>query len=432
MTGAGCRVSLLRALTLAVLPITACATSDATAPDADTRAEAVTDVSGVGRPDPDAALALLAGSPSPYAIGADRWELWVCRVPVDTTAALFADDPWRLDTDAAALAVIVDDGVARWWSQRSHGLYRPIVTAGGTVTVATDGDDQDCVASAIANSSSETNGVIVVATAAHGPGVPGGWGRPGACAAPCVPTTVSESGRAVYVGATDFHPSWGDRPPLDLLQHEMGHALDLPHSATTTTDDTGNATVVDGTADGTDGVDGGDVVYESAIDVMSDSAAPRSIDPDRRDGADTLGANRVALGWLPLTDVVVVARREDSTEQQVILAPSSSPDPGPRLALVPLDATRLLTIELRVHAGPDAHIDDPGISVHLVDQSPRPDEAGCTATACTGQHRVQRPLVGAPPYLDLLTAGEQIEVEGWRIRVVEVSSTTSRVALTPV
>jgi hypothetical protein len=44
---------------------------------------------------------------------------------------------------------------------------------------------------------------------------------------------------------------------------------------------------------------------------------------------------------------------------------------------------------------------------------------------------VQRPLVGESPFLDLLTTGEQVEVEGWRIRVVEVSSTTSRVALTP-
>jgi hypothetical protein len=35
------------------------------------------------------------------------------------------------------------------------------------------------------------------------------------------------------------------------------------------------------------------------------------------------------------------------------------------------------------------------------------------------------------PYLDLLTTGDEIEVEGWRIRVVEVSATTSRVALTP-
>lgn len=358
------------------------------------------------------ALDLLAGSPSPFAVGVDRWEVWVCRIPADTTAALFADDPWRLEASPEQLAAVVDEGVAQWWSQRSHGLYRPTVVAGGTVTVTAEEDDQACVAAAVARSSSAVDGVVVVATAAHRDDAPGGWGRPGTCATPCVRTPVTTSGRAVYVGATDFHPSWGDRPPLDLLQHEMGHALDLPHSATAS--------------------DPGSVVYESGIDVMSDSAAPRALDPDRRDGADTLAANRIALGWLPLDDVVVVDQRDDATQQQVILSPSTAPDPGPRSAVIPLDTTRLLTVELRVPAGPDAHLGEPGISVHLVDQSPRPDDTECSATACTGQHRVQRPLVGAPPYLDLLTTGEEIEVEGWRIRVVEVSSTTSRVALTPV
>jgi hypothetical protein len=358
------------------------------------------------------ALDLLAGSPSPYATGADRWEVWVCSIPADTTSPQFADDPWRLDATPAQLASVIDDGVAQWWSVRSHGIYRPVVKDGATVAVGADAGDQACVDAAVRGASPESHGVFVVATAAHRPDVPGGWGRPGTCSSPCAHTPVTASGRAVYVGAGDFHPSWGDRPPLDLLQHEMGHALDLPHSATTRIGDT--------------------VRYESALDVMSDSAAPRALDPDRRDAADTLGANRVGLGWLPLADVVVVRRRTDASEQQVILSPSTSPDPGPRLAVVPLDATRLLTVELRSPVGPDAHLDEPGVSVHLVDQSPRPGDTGCTAAACTGQHRVQRPLWGTSPFLELLTAGEEIEVEGWRIRVVEVSSTTSRVALTPV
>jgi hypothetical protein len=357
------------------------------------------------------ALGLLAGSPSPFATGADIWEVWVCAIPADTTSPLFADDPWRLDTTPEQLASVVDDGVAQWWASRSHGVYRPVVTAGARVTVGVDDGDQACVDAAVQRASRESHGVFVVATAAHRPDVAGGWGRPGSCPSPCVRTPVTTSGRAVYVGAGDFHPSWGDRPPLDLLQHEMGHALDLPHSATTGVGDT--------------------IRYESALDVMSDSAAPRAARPDRRDAADTLGANRVALGWLPLDDVVVVRPRTDAGEQQVILAPSTAPDAGPRLAVVPLDARRLLTVELRTPIGPDSHLGAPGVSVHLVDQTPRPADTGCSAAACTGQHRVQRPLVGASPFLDLLTTGDEVEVEGWRIRVVEVSSTTSRVALTP-
>lgn len=359
-----------------------------------------------------AALDLLAGTPSPFAIGADRWELWVCDIPLDTTSGLFADDRWRLDTNPDVLATIVDDGVASWWSQRSHGLYRPVVTPGGTVTVDAAGDDQSCAQAAIAEAAPDTDGVVVVATAAHRSDVAGGWGRPGTCPTPCVRTPVTTSGRAVYVGAADFHPSWGDRPALDLLQHEWGHALDLPHSAT---------------------LDDGDAVrYLSALDVMSDSAGPRAVDSGRRDAADTLGANRVALGWLPLDDVVVVTPpRSEAGEQQLILAPSTGSATGPRLAVVPLDDRQLLTVELRTPSGPDSHLGAPGISVHLVDQSPRPDDTGCTATGCTGQHRTQTPLGGSPPHLDLLTTGEEIEVEGWRIRVVDVSATTSRVALAP-
>ena len=60
---------------------------------------------------------------------------------------------------------------------------------------------------------------------------------------------------------------------------------------------------------------------------MSDSAAPRDVDPSRRDGPATIAANLIALGWLPAADVAVVPD-EGAT---VTLRPSTDdPASGPR------------------------------------------------------------------------------------------------------
>jgi hypothetical protein len=92
----------------------------------------------------------------------------------------------------------------------------------------------------------------------------------------------------------------------------------------------------------------------------------------------------------------------------------------------------LLTVELLVPVGYDDHLPEAGVAVHLVDQSP----AACghtDDTPCTSLDRRQIVLGSAAPHTDLLTAGETLEVEGWRIEVATLAAdgASATVALRP-
>lgn len=351
------------------------------------------------------ALALLASTPSPYATGVDVWEVWTCHVPITVGHPLYDDDTWRLARTAEELTPIFERGVGDWFADRSHGLYRPVFRAGGRVRISSDEGDSDCVARALARVGAGANGVLVVADAVHRAGISGGWGRPGRCGSPCRASTAAVTGRAVYVGAADFTPAWGDQPPLDLVQHEIGHALDLPHSGDEVAGDR----------------------YSSPLDVMSDSSAPRQVDRERRDAPDTIAANRIALGWLALADVEVVPLQGATVD----LTPSTESS-GSRVAVVPLDDRRLVTIELLVPAGANSHLPGPGIAIHLVDQSAGACE-NPTGPLCTGQYRRQTPLGQGSlhPGIALLGAGDRVEVGPMVVRVVSVNDSTGRVAIEP-
>jgi hypothetical protein len=86
-----------------------------------------------------------------------------------------------------------------------------------------------CVERAIDASAQQTSVVMVVSNAEHLADQSGGWGRVGN---PCSAKFCSarQTRRALYIGASDFHPSWGPTPAVDLTEHEIGHTLGLPHS----------------------------------------------------------------------------------------------------------------------------------------------------------------------------------------------------------
>lgn len=309
--------------------------------------------------------------------GDDPWEVFVCHVPADTVSPTYAGLPVRRTFQPAALATILDATVTPYFQTLSNRAYRPQFSAGGEVSIAATDEPQACVDKALAAADPTARGVIAVADAEHNADKPGGFGSPGGgCEGPC---PASTSRRSAYVGAVDFSPDWGDRPPMDLIEHEIGHAIGWPHSGY---DESSN------------------VPEKSALDVMSNSAAPRDVDPQRRDAPDTLAINRLAAGWLPVSGIAVVP----PSGVTVTLA-SSNGTSGSRVAVIGLDADRFITVELLMAAGFDAHLPASGVAVHLIDGS--------------GPTRTQTPLVGLAPYTDLLGPGETFSSNGWRISVAD-------------
>ncbi len=326
----------------------------------------------------------------------DLVEVWVCRVPATTTAPIYGDLPLRLPLEAQHIVDSIDDRVAAYWRTVSGGRYEMSFTAGGTITLSDDDDDDDCISQALNGSSPTATVVLAIADAEHADGHPGGRGRQGT-APNCDGCAAAATRRGVSMGANDFHPDWGPVPLLDLIEHELGHTLGLPHSG-----------VISSAAD----------PYPSALDVMSDSAAPRSADPRRRDGPSTLAINLVDLGWLAAEDVVVLDPARGTDDVDIELGPATDPS-GTRLAVLAIDEHRVLTVELRTASGLDAHLPTSGVAVHLID-----DSAGSAI------ERAQLPLGTVAPHTDLLRAGDSLVSNGWTIDVREVGA-TARLAITP-
>ena len=310
--------------------------------------------------------------------GDDPWDVFVCHVPPDSRSTVYAGLPLRSAITPEEVVDILNAKVSGYFDTISHGLYRPQFTAGGEVTISADDEPQTCVDKAIEPASPQAHGVLVVADAEHHAGQPGGFANPGnGCQKTLCSASVSR--RSAYVGAADFSADWGDDPPMDLVEHEIAHALFWPHS-------------------GYD--ESASEPHRSALDVMSDSAAPRTAHPERRDAPDTLAVNRLAVGWMPLSDVAIVP----TAGATVALSPSAGTS-GTRLAVIGLDDDRFITVELLTATGFDDHLPADGVAAHLVDG--------------TDNTRTQSPLVGVAPFDDLLGPGEQLITHGWRISVDE-------------
>jgi len=334
-------------------------------------------------------LLVLRDAGSWRAEGADEIEVWICRVPADSTAAIYAGLPLRLPLTAASIAEVLNARVTPYFDAISLGQYQPQFRAGGDATLTATEEPQVCVDQAIVGADDTTDAVLVVADAEHRPEFPGGFGNAGVPCPAEPPCPVLDSRRAAYVGASDFHPDWGDQPPMDLIEHEIGHTLGWTHSGF---------------------VDGAAVPYQSALDLMSNSAAPREFDLTRRDGPNTLAINLLFAGWLPIGDVWVAPLAGGPVVLQ-----SATGGVGRRLAIAPIGNGSYLTIELLTADGYNAHLPVSGVAVHRV------------VVSAEGAVQAIVPVVGEPPFTALLQPGELVESDGWRVEVL-----ADGVSITPV
>ncbi|MEZ5249786.1 MAG: hypothetical protein R2713_11405 [Ilumatobacteraceae bacterium] len=153
---------------------------------------------------------------------------------------------------------------------------------------------------------------------------------------------------------------------------------------------------------------------------MSNSAAPREVDPDRRDGPMPLAIDLVDVGWLALDQVVVAPSGAEAFTVELTPTSESATSQGPRLVVLPVGEHRLVSIEYRTPTGFDDHLPEAGVAVHEVD-----DRAG------DGVLRVQLPVhTDVVPFTDLLDTGGILAVDGWRIEVRALGA-TAHLAIAP-
>lgn len=328
----------------------------------------------------------------------DVWQVMTCKVPAATGDALFAASDQRSSFAVADLVEAVEpvrEYFARWSQQR----YVPEFTPGPVIEIGVDDRAQTCMDRALDASSPRATGVLVVADALHGEDQPGGWTQPGGdCGGADGSCPARRTRRAVYLGANDFWDlgrTGGSSSviPLDLLEHEMGHALGWPHSSRSGSD-----------------------VYDSVIDVMSDSAAPRRLDATRRHGPGVLAFHRLGAGWLDPSRVAVVAASAGGLKLEGGSPRSASADGALQLLVVPVSDQAVVTVEVVIDAGDGDHLARSGVAVHLVEWSP--DVCPAPHGACFGVDRRVRLLSAAAD--GLLVAGDSIDVRGWRIEVTSV------------
>ncbi len=340
---------------------------------------------------------LRASAPGSLAIGVEVWEVFVCRIPDDYDVELYDMSGLRFEESSQWLVeqiAPVSDYFRRWSNDRYQVEFR----AASKDVAPTFSGSLDCAESALARVSDDVDGILVVADAQHRENRGGGWGRDGGhCSSDCsFPSPAKDTIRIAYVGAADFVSD--AKTPLDLVEHEMGHGLDWPHSRLA-------------------------VDYDSVIDVMSDSSAARRADSTRVHAPGPLAINRYLAGWMPQDPIAVGALAALRGAEFVLDSDG--------LALIFVSPTRAISVEVVSGAADNAHLENSGVAVHAIDWGPDVCSAprfveSLSEDFCGGANRSHRLIASASDRTSstdgLLRQGDRVEIDGLAIVVDSLTS----------
>ena len=287
----------------------------------------------------------IADSYDEMTLGVDPWEVVVCHIPIFTSDEIFEPSLERMTLSSSEIVKRLTP-VMSYFKRHSYGRYQPVFSAGLDVTISDTETSEDCVERALDQSGPEVRGVMVVADAEHGADEFGGRGIPGVgCTESC---SARDTRRSVYAGAGDFMDYWNGDSPLDLVEHEIGHALDWPHSTTSASNS-------------------GQELYDSALDLMSDSSAPRMVISTKRHGPGTLAINLYAARWFDDEHLQILDRsRRVNTKVQLLATDTELSITGTRFIVIADEANSFLTVELIAARGDNAHLNSAAVAIHRI------------------------------------------------------------------
>lgn len=290
-------------------------------------------------------IGIIADSYGEMTLGIDPWEVVVCHIPIFTSDEIFEPSLERMSLSSSEIVKRLTP-VVSYFKRHSYGRYQPVFSAGLDVTISDTETSEDCVERALDQSGPEVRGVMVIADAEHGADEFGGWGTPGVgCTVSC---SARDTRRSAYAGAGDFMDYWNGDSPLDLVEHEIGHALDWPHSTTSASNS-------------------GQELYDSALDLMSDSSAPRMVISTKRHGPGTLAINLYAARWFDDEHLQILDRsRRVNTKVQLLATDTDLSILGTRFIVIADGVNSFLTVELIAARGDNAHLKFDAVAIHRI------------------------------------------------------------------
>jgi hypothetical protein len=334
--------------------------------------------------------------------GTDVWEVWTCTVP-DHAPTL----------EMTSLVASLEAEIRPYFEWLSEGAYSPTFVAGGTVTSdepvvfgAPEAPFATGCQSRVRSASNGTgNGALIVVDAPFD----AGYGTAGGvCPEPpftgCTTSYPGNFREAVVARATVTTVPPFNTPQWITVAHEMGHALNMPHSYTGLTID--QAT--------------GDVNrYDNPMDMLSGA-----IHVGRPIG--THAYNRYAAGWIDPSRVAV--HQAGITDYQ--LAAIGSPGLG-MLVIPSSDPGRFYVIDARRRASFDVALPRAGVEIHEIDTrrdiactipAEWPDTWPCFATLVrVKQHP---PTAGIASTSHVLGIDESAVVGGFTVTVTAATTST--------